>query len=149
MSDLARIEAKIDRLMAHLGVGVATSGASAKAGATPAASDADLDGQYGDPVVRKDPSRWSGASYVGYPFSECPADYLDVVAEFNDWRAKKDDEKGAAGEKQGNGKPKDGFYARLDAARARGWAERHRQNGGAAPVARARPKEDPEENLPF
>lgn len=75
----------------------------------------DLDGTHGDPVVKaKDPRDWTGEPMKGRKFSECPPDYLDMVAERFDYFASKEpDEKKAK-------------YNRLDAARARGWAQRLR-----------------------
>lgn len=86
------------------------------------ASDADLDGQYGDPEVRaKDPRDWSGPPMKGRHFSECPADYLDLIAERFDYFAGQETDAKKAG------------YNRKDAARARGWAKRIR--AGRVPQA--------------
>ena len=154
---LDRIEKKIDAIAAHLGIGARSAAAASAGGAV--ASAADLDGQYGNPEVRKDPKDWTGPSMVGKSFSDCPAEFLDMIASLNEWRAKKDDEAGARGEVNGKGKPKDGHFARLDAARARGWAARARAGGTkpkAAPQRRAEPEEDPfgyapggHEDIPF
>lgn len=87
------------------------------------ASDKDLDSKYGNPKVgKKDPRDWTGPSYTGHPFSECPPDYLEAYAGMLDWAAAKCDERG---ETSSNGKPLS-TYKRLDAARARGWAKRNR-----------------------
>ncbi len=87
------------------------------------ASDSDLDGQWGDPVVRaKDPRDWTGESQLGKPFSECPAEYLDLVASRLDFFAEKAE---AEGTLTTSGKPV-APYNRKDAARARGWAARIR-----------------------
>lgn len=59
------------------------------------ASDAELDSQYGNPEIRKDPPRWTGQSYAGARMSECPTDYLLNLAGFFDWKAQKDDEQNA------------------------------------------------------
>jgi hypothetical protein len=87
----------------------------------PVASDDDLDSKHGNPEVRKDPGRWRGESMAGRRFSDCPPEYLDVLASLFDWRAEQDEKKGDARSK----------WARLDAARARGWARRLR-GGGAS-----------------
>ncbi len=95
-------------------------------GAQPAlvASDSDLDGQWGDPVIRaKDPRDWTGESQLGKPFSECPAPYLDLVAARLDFFAEKADAEQAL---TTSGKPV-APYNRRDAARARGWAARIRR----------------------
>ncbi len=87
------------------------------------ATDADLDGQWGDPVVRaKDPRDWTGESQLGKPFSECPAEYLDLVASRLDFFAEKAENEGTL---TTSGKPV-APYNRKDAARARGWAARIR-----------------------
>ena len=87
------------------------------------ASDSDLDGQWGDPVIRaKDPRDWTGESQLGKPFSACPADYLDLVAARLDFFADKAE---AEGTLTTTGKPV-APYNRRDAARARGWAARIR-----------------------
>lgn len=92
------------------------------------ADDRDLDGQYGDPVLKFTPRDWTGDPYKDRKFSECPADLLDLVAETLDYFAKKAEEKG---EKTSGGKDVAPFK-RLDAARARGWAARVR--AGRVPV---------------
>lgn len=82
------------------------------------ASDADLDGQYGDPVVKaKDPKNWAGETMSGRKFSECTPAYLDQVAD----RAEHFAQKNAAA-----GDDKKAGYDRRDALRARGWAARLR-----------------------
>ena len=96
----------------------------ATASAREIASDADLDGKYGNPEVRaRDPRDWTGEPMLGRKFSECPAEYLDLVAERLDYFAGQSE---ATGELASNGKPVAG-YKRLDAARARGWAKRKRE----------------------
>lgn len=87
-----------------------------------AASDADLDGPYGDPPVKFDPRDWTGESCKGLTFSECPAEFLDMLAETFDYFAQKAEEKN---EMTTTGKPV-APYKRKDAARARGWARRIR-----------------------
>lgn len=89
------------------------------------ASDRELDSEWGDPAVRKDPKRWEGPSFAGCHFSECPADYLDELAGLFDWMADKDEESGnmTKGDKPKPTAP----YKRRDAARARGWAKRIRE----------------------
>ncbi len=96
------------------------------------ASDADLDGQWGNPEVRsRDPRDWTGAPMLGRKFSECPAEYLDMLAERFDYFA----EKNAAGTEDEQKKAR---YQRLDAARARGWAARVRA-GKVKPVSAEAP----------
>jgi hypothetical protein len=85
------------------------------------ASDSDLDSDYGDPEVRaKSPRDWTGPSMQGKRFSECPAEYLDLVASRLDYFANQNE---AAGDAESVKKAR---YNRLDASRARGWAVRIR-----------------------
>ncbi len=82
-----------------------------------------LDDQWGDPVIKaKDPRDWAGETMQGRKFSECPAEYLDLLADRYDYFAEREDDQKKAG------------YNRLDAARARGWAARIR-NGEHVPMA--------------
>lgn len=94
------------------------------------ASDADLDGPYGDPIVKFTPRDWHGANLKGAKFSECPSEFLLAMASAFDYFASKNDEAGAVDAKGRN----KSYYDRQAAARARGWAAR---NAGkqAAPVA--------------
>lgn len=95
----------------------------------PVASDADLDGQYGNPEVRaKDPRDWTGEPMKGRRFSECPAAYLDMLAERFDFFAGQETDAKKAG------------YCRKDAARARGWAQRIRD--GRVPAMAGATSED-------
>lgn len=86
------------------------------------ADDRDLDSQYGDPVVKFNPRDWHGDSCKGLAMSQCPPEFLDMLAGTFDYFAKKADE---SGETTTSGKPV-APYKRKDAARARGWAARKR-----------------------
>lgn len=93
------------------------------------ASDRDLDSQYGDPEVKaKDPRDWTGPTMRGRKFSQCPPEYLDMVAERLDYFCSTNP--GATEDDQKKLK-----YQRLDASRARGWAKRLR--AGWKPAATA------------
>jgi hypothetical protein len=108
---LTQLHAEMGRIIAGMGGGASPGGA--------VASDRDLDSQYGDPEVRFDPKRWTGESWKGAKFSECPPAFLECLAEFFDWSAGKD---------EASGDPdlvKKAGYRRKDAARARGWARRN------------------------
>lgn len=89
----------------------------------------DLDGPHGNPTIKaKDPRDWTGDTMVGRRFSECPPDYLDLLADRYDYFAEREEDAKKAG------------YNRLDAARARGWAERIR--GGHVPEPADEPTDD-------
>lgn len=121
---LRSIDASLKALVARGGV------AAEQAGAT-VASDRDLDSQYGDPEVKaKDPRDWTGAPMRGRKFSQCPPEYLDMVAERLDYFCSQNT--GATEEDQKKLK-----YQRLDAARARGWAKRIRAGWKPANAATA------------
>lgn len=124
---LVRIEEKLDAILrgGRPAVALAATGA--------VAPESELDSQYGNPLVRKDPKRWTesgGASCVGRKYAECPPDFLDALASLLEWQAGKDDEKGTP---EGT---KYAGYARKDAARARGWAKRIR-SGWVPPASEA------------
>lgn len=138
---LEQLLRSIGNLQARGGGAPAGAGASASGGGGgEIADDGDLDSQYGNPEVRKDPTRWSGPSYVGAKYSDCPPDYLETLAGLLEWQAGKSDEKN---EMLNNGKPRS-MYLRKDAARARGWARRNagKMGGGGRPAA-ARPAPRP------
>lgn len=81
----------------------------------PKAMKVDLDSQHGDPIVKaKDPRDWTGDPMIGRKFSECPPEYLDMVADRLDYFASREED------------AKKKNYNLLDAARARGWAARIR-----------------------
>ncbi len=100
----------------------------------PIASDRELDGQHGDPELKFTVRDWTGPSYKGRRFSECPADLLDMIAASLDYFAMKAEEK----DERYNGKQV-APYKRADAARARGWAKRIRdgKHKPADPIASA------------
>jgi len=80
----------------------------------------ELDSQYGNPVIKKDPKGWRGPSFQGKRLSQATPEYLDVLAELKDWIAEQEDKKGTP---EGD---KYAAFSRKDAARARGWAKRLR-----------------------
>jgi hypothetical protein len=142
LAELKSIRAQVEAVNAKLDVlvGGGVGGARPARPASPShggasesaiASDRDLDGQYGNPTIKKDPARWKGDSFVGYRYSETTPEYLEEVASFNDWRASKDDEAKAVDSKN---RPKS-YWARKDAALARGWAKRLRTRPAAPPAS--------------
>ena len=122
LAALARIEEKLDRLL----TGPARSAASTRAPVSSVAPASDLDGQHGDPELRKSPPRWQGRNLAGLRYSQCTVEELECVASFKDWCAQRDAD--AGDEKKAN-------YSRLDAARARGWAERKAAKSVSLPGA--------------
>ncbi len=102
-----------------------------QAGKAPAArtiDGADLDGPHGDPEIRaKSPRDWTGESQQGKRFSQCPPEYLEMVADRLDYFA---EQNAASDDPEAQKKAN---YNKKDAARARGWAARIR--AGYVPVA--------------
>jgi hypothetical protein len=109
----------------------------AKGAGLAVATDKDLDGKYGNPLVKFKPRDWAGPSYVGKRFSDCPAEFLDIVAETFDYFAKTAEEK----DERYNGKPV-APYKRADAARARGWALRIRSGKVSTPAVTQNASDD-------
>jgi hypothetical protein len=93
------------------------------------ATDEDLASPKGDPIVRFAPNKWRGADFVKKHFSECSAEFLEMLAEALHY----------AGTHPKEGKEKYASGNLADARRARSWARR----------VRARPPaEDPKPNSP-
>jgi hypothetical protein len=135
MSEAVDLLRAIDKkLAAMLAVLSSAPSTPSHAGAT-IASDRDLDSRYGDPEVRFDPRDWIGPSFKGCHYSECPADYLDLVAEAKDYFARKAREENKLTAK---GKPVADYEAN-DAARARGWAARIRAGKHTPPPPQPAP----------
>ena len=103
------VEARLKELELKVGAGKTTTQPLI-------ASDEDLDSQYGNPKVYSDPKRWEGPSMKDRLYSECPPEFLDILAGSLEW---------LAGQLEKEGKPNAG-YKRKDASRARGWAKRLR-----------------------
>jgi hypothetical protein len=122
-SELRTLATRMLVLLDGGSAGATTAAPRSTAGAV--ADDRELDSDKGDPVIRRDPKRWQGPSYVGKHYSECPADYLLTLADFKEW---------SAANPRPDADPKYADYDRRDAARARGWAKRNangvRRSGG-------------------
>lgn len=133
---LERIEKKLDALLSERrGAGGGVSAAS-----TGTDIDVDIDSPRGDPEVRFMPKRWTGPDRKGQNFSACEPEFLDLLADAYEWFAQRDDETNAVDK---NGAPKS-KWSRLDAARARAWAERLRGGSGAgASPQRSAPRAAP------
>jgi hypothetical protein len=142
---IVRIEHKLDVLLAHLGAGQRRPGAAAAPGAPPEiATDADIEGPRGNPEVRFDPKRWEGQSFKGRTFSDCPPEFLEMLAETLEYFARKNDQEGAVDK---NGGPKS-RWERLDASRARAWAKRLRGSSGGR-AARPAQRQEPRRQAPL
>jgi hypothetical protein len=112
---LKRIDATLAELLAL------SKSKRASAPLPPAAID--LEGPYGDPIIKaKDPRDWPGPSMSGRHLSECPPDYLDLLASRYDYFAGKETDE------------KKKRYAVIDSAKARAWAARLRSGYLPKPV---------------
>lgn len=60
----------------------------------PVADDRDLDGTYGDELVRFNPRDWTGESLKGARMSACPPDALDLLAAAYDYFAERNEAMG-------------------------------------------------------
>ncbi len=108
----------IDASLKALLIQTRTAGTSAAL-----ASEREMSGPYADPEVKWQPRDWSGENCKGRLFSQCPPDFLEMLAESLDYFAGKSEE---ANEMTKTGKPV-GPYKRLDARRARTYAKRIRE----------------------
>lgn len=121
---LQSIDSRLQALNQHFGAGIVHGAAQTPQGqgSVPAvASDRDLDSQYGNPEVKaKDPRDWTGDTMKGKRFSECPPEYLDLVASRLDYFASQTEGS------QDHEEQKKRRYNLIDASRARGWAARKR-----------------------
>lgn len=145
---LAAVEARLSAL---------ESGGAGKAPGGEVADEADIDSQYGDEVIRKDPKKWiedGGESFASCRMSECPPEYLRAVASLHDWMAKKDEEQGRTYKDKKTGKDRPTApFARKTAARARAWAMRNaaqaQTNGTAAPSQPQPVDRHADDEIPF
>lgn len=156
-SVLQSIDSSLRLLVSHLGAG-ARPVAGQQAATGTVAPDHVLDGQYGDPLVKKkDPKDWTGGSMKDHKFSECPAEYLEMLAEREDYfhglnQEKLADESDPDEQKKLRESMK---YNQRDASRARGWAARKRagwQPPAPEPSAFGTPASGDEltaDNIPF
>jgi hypothetical protein len=92
------------------------------------ATNKELDGPNGDPVVKFPPRVWRGPDFTNKKFSACTPAFLDLLAESLQWSA--DNPKA--------GREQYVKYNRLDAKRARSWARRLR--AGATEATPEAPK---------
>lgn len=89
------------------------------------ASDADLQGQHGDPQIKMRVRDWTGPDMKGKRASQCPPEFLDLYADLLEW---------AAGREEAD--PEKKRYApltRKDASRCRAWARRMREGKHQSP----------------
>ena len=141
---------RIESLLISIDRKLASQAARPAAQATAAVADAsDLDSQWGDPEVKRDPPSWTkkgGPPVAPRAMSQGPADWLDAVASFYDWQAGKDDETRKTYTNKKGEEVETAPFKRRDAARARGWSARVR----AGKVVQREPGcDDGPESLPF
>lgn len=112
--DNARIEEKLDRLLRHLGADKPASNGNGGngSGGGAVATVAEIQGDHGDFEVKFEPRSWKGPSFKGSYISQCPPEFLDMLADMLDNFA----------DNPLPGKEKSSKFKRLDAARCRRWA---------------------------
>ena len=128
LATLKRIEAKLDAVLAKRQQEERSRPAKQTENV---AGDSDLDGKYGNPLVRFSPRDWSGAPYKGCRYSDTEPEFLDMLANTLEYFA----------DKKANDDPTKSGYDRKDAARARGWAKRLRD--GWEPESEGDASEEP------
>lgn len=117
---VAELERVIGALKSALGGGAPSIGGDA--------TDAELDGKYGNPKIKFDPKRWIGPRFKGRLASMCDPAFLDVYADTLEYLGQKNADAGEADKAK---------YDRLDARRVRGWARRLRAGWKPRSAARA------------
>ena len=108
---------QVAALVASFDAGKARTQAAASSPSKQPLGAIDLDDEKSNFVIKKDPPRWKGKSYVGKKLSETEPEFLDTLAGFKQWAAQKD--RDANDEKKA-------YWSEMDAARAAGWAARLR-----------------------
>lgn len=110
------------------------------------ATDQELDGPHGNEIVKFLPRDWNGQDCKGSRMSDCPAEFLDQLADAYAYFARKNDEHDA---KTDTGVLKS-IYDRRSERRARAWAARLR-NGWAPSAETGFPSDAPmaDEDLSF
>lgn len=137
LQQIQRLELRVAALEKR---GVGAGGGGGRVRMEPA-TDAMLNGQGGDPVIKRDPPRWKGESCIGKTFSQCSPAYLDELAGFFEWLASKNRAEGAL---TANKRPKADYNER-DARLARGWAQRLRD----VPAPERVTDDDGQDDIPF
>lgn len=113
------------------------------------ASDADIDGQYGDPIIKYGLKEkyWPNQpdENIGYHLSECTPEYLDAMAKYLGacaYMARNPKDEKPVDEKKAGYKDK-------DAARARAWSARIRARGGQPFVSAHDQQQAESDEIPF
>jgi hypothetical protein len=142
-TQLDRIEAKLDQLLASKAA-PARAPSNPVAGDLSPAPDSDLDSQYGDFALKKDPPRWKGESFAGVKLSRTTPEYCDAVMSFALWKADKDRQ---------SGDDKKAGYSRREAERALGWKLRlergHKTASAPPPRDDFGPPPSDDDGIPF
>ena len=151
MSDFTADEIRILKALAA-GIIGASPVAAQHAGEVVPLADHQLENDWANKIVSKDPRRWTGESMVGRRYSDCSAEWHDSMAGLCEFKAQKGREETPVRLKN-NGRPwheSDAFEAKL----CRAWARRIRatRGGAAAATDAAEPAADSETldpSIPF
>jgi len=140
LARIAALEARVAALEG--GNGRSASGGGASSGGVPRAEplpDSMLDKSWADKAITKDPKSYKGRSQVGRRYSLAPADWLESMAGFFEWKAQKGREENPP-RLRNDGKPwheSDMFEAKL----LRAWARRN------AAKPKPTPKQEPADDF--
>lgn len=135
LQELRLLRREMRALVAHLGLDPILASIEP-------ASDRELNGQYGNPVIDRSPKNWTGEALQGRNFSDLHPATLRALARHYALLAEWHDEQG---NRDNRGRPRS-TWARLDASRALGWAlrlERQGHRGPATPQPQHREERHP------
>lgn len=99
--------------------------------------------KYADFTIRRSPPQWlegGGPDYTGQPISSTTPEFCDAIASFLDWTAGKDEAKSYSYVNSKGDTVFPAKFARKDAARARAWAVKLRENRRPGASAAAPPR---------
>ena len=114
----------------------------------------DLSDKYADFTIRRSPPQWlesGGHDYTGQPISTTTPEFCDAVASFLDWQAGKDEAQNKTYVNAKGVTVAPAQYARKDAARARAWAARLRDDrrSPSLPTTPRRQAPAQDDGIPF
>ena len=90
MNDLEARVAKLEAMVAQL----LSENRTASPLAVAPVEAGDLDSEWGNFAIKRDPPRWKGQSFVGQRLSQTTPEYLEVLASFCLWKAGRDEQEG-------------------------------------------------------
>lgn len=123
--ELARLVRETHAMVAEMSKRLASTGsAGAAAPSVGAAPDHELDRDFANFVVDKDPKQWKGESFAGSRLSETNAAYCRAVASLKSWKGDKEKAEGKTYQNKKGETQQSCEYSYKQAAWALGWAAR-------------------------